>query len=252
MKIALIGYGKMGHMIERIALERGNEITCRIDLNNTEDLDSEAFRSSDVAIEFTTPSTALDNVLRCFRAGVPVVSGTTGWTQHLDRMHELCDHGEGTLLWASNFSIGVNIFMAINKYLAGIMESFKDYTPSMTEVHHIHKLDHPSGTALSLAEQIIDSSSRIRHWAEPQEGANAADAPADTLMISHERRGEVPGIHTITWDSPCDEIIITHSAKSREGFALGAVIAAEWLAGKSGWHTMPEVLTDITHQDIFK
>ncbi|MDE5645348.1 MAG: 4-hydroxy-tetrahydrodipicolinate reductase [Muribaculaceae bacterium] len=257
MKIALIGYGKMGKMIEKIALGRGNEISCRIDKENPEDFGSEEFLGSDVAIEFTTPSTAAANIAECFRAGIPVVCGTTGWVNEtgasgktlLEEARDRCEAGEGTLLWASNFSIGVNIFMAVNRYLARIMESFADYTPSMTETHHIHKLDHPSGTAISLALQIEENNSRVTGWAEPEEGK----APqAGILEISHVREGEVPGIHTIVWDSPTDDITITHSAKSRQGFALGAVMAAEWLAGKKGFRTLPEMLAEITRQDIFK
>lgn len=249
MKIALIGYGKMGKMIEGIALERGNEITCRIDKDNLEDFDSEAFRTSDVAIEFTTPGTAVGNVRRCFAAGVPVVCGTTGWTASLPEFQDDCAKGKGTLLWSSNFSIGVNIFMAVNRYLARIMDSFPQYTPDMTETHHIHKLDHPSGTAITLAEQIEANTGRITGWAEPEEGKAASEG---ILEIAHRREGEVPGIHSIHWDSIVDEITITHSAKSRAGFALGAVMAAEWLAGKRGYHTLGEMLTEITNQDIFK
>lgn len=263
MKIALIGYGKMGHMIETIARERGNEVTVRIDKENLEDFGSEAFLSSDVAIEFTTPGTGAANVGRCMAAGIPVVSGTTGWVNDIDpesgatRLEEAkarCERGEGTLMWSSNFSIGVNIFMAVNRYLARIMNSFPQYTPSMVETHHVHKLDHPSGTAITLAEQIIEATGRIKEWVEPSAERDVAGAEpgAGILEIAHRREGEVPGIHTITWDSAVDEITITHSAKSRAGFALGAVMAAEWLAAKQGYHTLGEMLTEITNQDIFK
>lgn len=202
----------MGHIIESIAQERGNQITCRIDRDNKEDFDSEAFRTSDVAIEFTTPSTAVENIERCFAAGVPVVSGTTGWTARLDEMKKKCDEGHGTLMWASNFSIGVNIFMAVNRYLARIMDSFPQYTPSMVETHHVHKLDHPSGTAITLAEQIEENTARVGGWVEPEEGKTH---DSSLMEIEHIRRGEVPGIHTIVWDSNVDDITITHSAKSR-------------------------------------
>ena len=249
MKIALIGYGKMGHIIEKIAMTRGNEISCRIDVDNLDDFESEAFRSSDVAIEFSAPQAAAGNVLRAFRNGVPVVSGTTGWKDRLPEMHALCDQGKGTLLWASNFSIGVNIFMAINRSLSSIMQSFPQYTPSMTETHHIHKLDSPSGTAITLAEELIASNSRVDSWREVEDFGEPTDA--GVMPIKAIREGEVPGIHTITWDSDVDLISITHSAKSREGFALGAVMAAEWLAGKKGWHTMGEFLRDITGAEIF-
>lgn len=244
MKIALIGYGKMGHIIEKIALQRGHEVTCRIDRDNLEDFDTEAFRTSDVAIEFTTPATAEENVRKSFSAGVPVVCGTTGWTAALPEMKQLCNDGKGTLLWASNFSIGVNIFMAVNKFLARIMDKFPQYTPSLHEVHHVHKLDHPSGTAITLAEQLISATERVQGWEE--EPASSADL----LPISHERRGEVPGIHTITWDSSVDYISITHSAKSREGFALGAVMAAEWLPLHPGFRTMDEMFADMTGINI--
>ena len=237
MKIAIIGYGKMGKMIEGIALRRGHQITCRIDKDNTKDFDTEAFRSSDVAIEFTTPATAVENIEKCFKAGVPVVCGTTGWTARLEDMRRRCDAGEGTLLWASNFSVGVNIFKAVNKFLARIMDKFPDYKAEMTEVHHIHKLDHPSGTAITLAEGIIENNSRITGWSE--------EIKEGMLPIKALREGEVPGIHTIKWDSDVDDITITHSAKSRGGFALGAVIAAEWLADKKGFKTIDEMMGSI-------
>ncbi|MDE6717159.1 MAG: 4-hydroxy-tetrahydrodipicolinate reductase [Muribaculaceae bacterium] len=242
MKIALIGYGKMGHIIEKIAKERGHEIVSIIDMHNPEDFDSDAFRSSDVAIEFTIPSVAAANVLKCFEAGVPVVSGTTAWTDRLPEMKHLCAEGKGTLLWASNFSIGVNIFMALNRYLTRMMNAFPQYTPHLVETHHIHKLDHPSGTAVTLAENLIEESDRISSWAEPEEGNTIGE---DVLEIDHIRSGEVPGIHTIDWESEQDSISITHSAKSREGFAMGAVLAAEWLAGKSGFRTIGEMYSEI-------
>lgn len=235
----------MGRMIERIALDRGHQITCRIDKDNTGDFDSEEFRNSDVAIEFTTPSTAVENIEKCFAAGIPVVCGTTAWVKDettiggrkenmLKAMQLRCDRGEGTLLWASNFSIGVNVFMAVNRYLARIMENFPEYRPEMTEVHHIHKLDHPSGTAITLAEDIAACNSRVKGWSEEDVDSK--------LRIKAVREGEVPGIHSVKWDSPVDDITITHSAKSRGGFALGAVLAAEWLAGRKGFHTISEVL----------
>ncbi|MDE6379615.1 MAG: 4-hydroxy-tetrahydrodipicolinate reductase, partial [Muribaculaceae bacterium] len=240
MKIAIIGYGKMGHMIERIALDRGHEISVIIDADNLADIDSKAFRKSDVAIEFTQPDKAVNNLLRCFSAGVPVVCGTTGWLDSLDAVKSVCESGKGALLYSSNFSIGVNIFEAVSRYLAGIMNAYPQYTPSMEEVHHIHKLDHPSGTAITIAEELIAASNKVDKWAEPAEKVEIAENSENsenpdnskTLYISHRREGEVPGIHTVTWDSPQDTITISHSAKSREGFALGAVMAAEWLAEK--------------------
>lgn len=231
MKIALIGHGKMGRAIEKIALERGHEIVAVIDVDNQEDFDSDAFRSADVAIEFTTPKTAYDNYLKSFAQGVKVVSGSTGWTDRLEEIHKLCDDKGYTFFWTSNFSIGVNIFFALNKYLAAMMSGFPQYHPEMKEIHHIHKLDHPSGTAVSLANGIIQENKNINDWSEET-------ADEHTMLIRHEREGEVPGTHSICWDSPVDSITITHEAKSREGFALGAVTAAEWVANEQGFLTM--------------
>ena len=243
MKIALIGYGKMGHIIEKIAIERGHDVVCIIDKDNLDDFDSDAFRKANVAIEFTIPSSGERNVLKCFEKGVPVVSGTTGWNDRLPAMKALCDEGKGTLLWASNFSVGVNIFKAVNRFLSRMMNAFPQYHPHLVETHHIHKLDHPSGTAVTLAEDLIEETDRIRSWAEPEDGKELAE---DVLEIDHIRSGEVPGIHTIVWDSAQDSISITHSAKSREGFAMGAVLAAEWLAGKNGFRTIDEMFADLT------
>lgn len=241
MNIALIGYGKMGHAIERIAKERGHKIVQIIDIDNADTaFDTPEFRSADVAIEFTTPTTALQNCLNAFAQGVPVVCGSTGWKDKMGEVRTLCDEGKATFFWTSNFSIGVNLFFAVNRYLASIMAPFPQYTPSMTEIHHIHKLDHPSGTAITLAEGIIDSCPRVEEWSEDRDDAK-------TLLIDHIREGEVPGTHIIRWDSPVDTVTIEHRAKSREGFALGAVIAAEWTAGKRGWLTMDRMLESILH-----
>lgn len=229
MKVALIGYGKMGHMIESIAMERGHKIVCIIDQNNLCDFESEAFASADVAIEFTTPQTAEQNIRRAWAAGVPVVCGTTGWNVEPLKQQLLCNstqplhHPTPSLMWSSNYSIGVNILFALNRQLAKLMVSYPDYTPHITEVHHIHKLDAPSGTAKTLQEAIGEERLPI----------------ADIESI---REGEVPGIHTVVWDSEVDTISISHSAKSRKGFALGAVIAAEWMKGKTGWHDFSEVI----------
>lgn len=257
MKIALIGYGKMGHMIEKIAKDRGHEISVIIDADNEVDIDSKEFRKSDVAIEFTCPTSAVNNILKCFSAGVPVVCGTTGWMDSLPAVKSVCESGKGALFYSSNYSIGVNIFEAVSRYLTKIMNSYEQYTPRMEEVHHIHKLDHPSGTAITIAEEIIEASDKVKEWKEPAEGEDAQDPKDGTLYISHRREGEVPGIHTVVWDSPQDTITISHSAKSREGFALGAVIAAEWLgekcrkfslgpiklgSGETGFFTMKDML----------
>lgn len=236
MKIALIGYGKMGHMIEAIARNRGHEIVSIIDIDNTADFDSDAFRSAEVAIEFTAPTVAEGNVRRCFEQGVKVVSGSTGWLKGdvLQDMQQLCADGKNTLLWSSNFSVGVAIFRAVNRYLARIMNDFDSYDVSMIETHHVHKLDAPSGTAITLAEHIVEELDRKERW-------GLHETAPEVLRIDDVRRGEVPGIHTITYDSPADLIEITHSAHTREGFALGAVLAAEFLKDKSGWQTIDDL-----------
>lgn len=235
MKIALIGYGKMGHAIEQIALQRGHEIVSVIDVNNQEDFTSDAFKSADVAIEFSMPAVAMDNYRRAFAAGVPVVSGTTGWLEHLPEIKEACKAGQ-TFFYASNFSLGVNIFFALNKYLAKIMNDFPAYDVRMVETHHVHKLDAPSGTAITLAEGLIDNIKRKNKWVEGKEPAE------DEIGICSVREGEVPGIHTVIYESDVDTISITHDAKSRMGFALGAVIAAEFTCGKKGFLTMQDML----------
>ena len=234
----------MGHLIKDIAENRGHKIVCTIDVNNTDAFNSDDFRSADVAIEFTTPGTAVSNILASFAAGVPVVSGTTGWLDALPDIKDICQKGKGTLLYGSNFSIGVNIFMAVNRYLAKVMNDFPEYNPSMTEIHHIHKLDHPSGTAITLANELVAEVDRIEKWEEPQPGKKIKE---NVLPIDHIREGEVPGTHIITWDSPVDKISISHEAKSRQGFALGAVKAAEWLKGKKGYFTIGDMLSDVTH-----
>ena len=235
MKIALIGYGKMGHAIEQIALQRGHEIVSVIDVNNQEDFTSDAFKSADVAIELSMPAVAMDNYRRAFAAGVPVVSGTTGWLEHLPEIKEACKAGQ-TFFYASNFSLGVNIFFALNKYLAKIMNDFPAYDVRMVETHHVHKLDAPSGTAITLAEGLIDNIERKNKWVEGKEPAE------DEIGICSVREGEVPGIHTVIYESDVDTISITHDAKSRMGFALGAVIAAEFTCGKKGFLTMQDML----------
>ncbi|HNX11925.1 MAG TPA: 4-hydroxy-tetrahydrodipicolinate reductase [Paludibacteraceae bacterium] len=236
MKLALIGYGKMGKIIERIALERGHEIVSIIDIDNRDDFKSDAFKSADVAIEFTVPQVALDNYKQAFEAGVAVVSGTTGWADQQEKVKADVLKNGYTLFWSSNFSLGVNIFMAVNKYLAKIMNRFPEYNVEMTEVHHIQKLDAPSGTAITLAEGILDNIDRKTGWVkEIQQNDNE-------LAIKSIREGQVPGIHTIRYESFADIIEITHDAKSREGFALGAVLAAEFTCGKKGFLGMNDML----------
>ncbi len=237
MKIAIIGYGKMGHAIERVALTRGHEIVATIDVDNRDDIESEAFREADIAIEFTTPATAEENCLRAFRAGVGVVCGSTGWADsRLDEARAEARRLGVSFMWSSNYSLGVNIFFRINSELAAMMARLDQYKPSVSETHHVHKLDHPSGTAVTLAKEIVaKSEGRLTAWSETERGD-------EIVAVESERRGEVPGIHTIEWDSPVDTITITHSAKSRDGFALGAVIAAEWVVANPGVHTIDELL----------
>ena len=249
MKIALIGYGKMGRMIEQIAKDRGHEIVCVIDVDNQQDFDSEAFKSADVAIEFTNPTAAYGNYLKAFRHNVKVVSGSTGWMkEHGDVVRRMCSaEGGQTLFWASNFSVGVAIFSAVNRYLAKIMNGFPQYDVRMEETHHIHKLDAPSGTAITLAEEIISDVDRKKEWVKgvqrladgSVEGSN--DVAADQLAIESIRRDEVPGIHSVVYDSDADCITITHNAHSRKGFAMGAVLAAEYTKDHSGLLTISDM-----------
>jgi len=235
MKIALIGYGKMGRMIEEIALGRGHEIVSIIDIDNQEEFESAAFASADVAIEFTTPWTAYDNYLKAWKAGVKVVSGSTGWMKdHEAEVRKACTTEGKTLFWASNFSVGVAIFGAVNKYLAKIMNQFEQYDVNMVETHHVHKLDAPSGTAITLAEQIIENLDRKERW-------GLHETKPKVLRIDDIRQKEVPGIHTITYDSPEDVITITHDAHNRRGFAMGAVLAAEYTVSHEGLLTMKDL-----------
>lgn len=248
MKIALIGYGKMGRMIEEIALQRGHEIVCKIDVNNAQDFDSPEFASADVAIEFTNPTAAYGNYLKAFKHNVKVVSGSTGWMDdHKSDVEALTKNGKQTLFWASNFSIGVAIFSAVNRYLAKIMNNFPQYDVEMEETHHVHKLDAPSGTAITLAEEVIENLDRKTEWVKgfqhnadgTEEGSNVV---ADNQMaIASIRRDEVPGIHSISYDSKADKITITHDAHSRKGFALGAVLAAEYTKEHTGLLTTSDL-----------
>lgn len=250
MKIALIGYGKMGRMIEEIALQRGHEIVCKIDVNNAQDFDSPEFASADVAIEFTNPTAAYGNYLKAFKHNVKIVSGSTGWMKdHKSEVEALTKDGKQTLFWASNFSIGVAIFSAVNRYLAKIMNNFPQYDVEMEETHHVHKLDAPSGTAITLAEEVIENIDRKTEWVKgfqhnadgTEEGSN--EVADSQLAIASIRRDEVPGIHSINYDSEADKITITHDAHSRKGFALGAVLAAEYTKEHTGL---------LTTSDLFK
>ena len=237
MNIALIGYGKMGHAIERIAVGRGHHIGCRIDQDNQHDFDSPDFAAADIAIEFTTPATAVDNIRRSLDRGVSVVSGTTGWHNRLDEMKAYAEHSGRGLFWTSNFSIGVNILFDINRRLAELMNRYPQYDASLKEIHHIHKLDAPSGTAVSLANDIVNAIERLDTW---QLDTHAGH----TLTITAERTGEVPGTHIVTYNSPVDTLTIAHEAKSRDGFALGAVMAAEYMRSRTGFHTMSDLINN--------
>ena len=230
MKIALLGYGKMGQVIERIALERGHEIVLKKDETNTFD----GLSTADVAIDFSVPMAAVENISSCFHANVPVVSGTTGWLEHYDDMAQLCTAKNGGFISSSNFSLGVNIFFEINEYLAKIMSKFDSYSVEMEEIHHTQKLDAPSGTAISLAKGVIENSS-YTEWTLENPSPNQ-------IHIETKRIGTIPGTHTVTYNSAVDAIEIKHTAHNREGFALGAVIAAEWIVGKQGIFTMKDVL----------
>ncbi len=248
MNIAIIGYGKMGRMIEEIAKQRGHNIVCIIDQDNQVDFDSPAFASADVAIEFTTPQAAFDNYRKAFAHNVKVVSGSTGWlAQHGEEVRRMCQEEGQTLFWASNFSVGVAIFRALNRRLAELMNRFPQYDVHIEETHHVHKLDAPSGTAITLAEQIVDRMDRKKTGvkgevleAEGSVTGSKENAP-ETLRIDAIRRDEVPGIHTVEYDSPADCIRITHDAHSRQGFALGAVLAAEYVAKHEGWLTIDDL-----------
>lgn len=237
MKIALIGYGKMGKEIEKIAQSRGHEIVARIDpIATGESFEDGGFETADVAIEFTTPKVAFSNYRKCFEYNKPVVSGTTGWLDKLPEIKKACSEEGQTFFYASNFSVGVNILFELNRYLSKIMNDRDEYDVEMTEVHHTQKLDAPSGTAISLAEDIIENIDRKKQWK-----LDKAEKDSD-LVIKAVREGEVPGIHTVRYESDVDEITIHHSAKSRKGFALGAVLASEFAAKNKGFLGMKDML----------
>jgi len=236
MKIALIGYGKMGHAIEEIAVSRGHNIVLKVSIDNLEDNTVEKIRQADVAIEFTGPESAFGNILRCLEAGVPVVSGSTGWLDRLEDVKSDCLQRKGAFLYASNFSVGVNIFFEVNRRLAELMAPHPDYEVRLTEIHHTEKKDSPSGTAITLAEQILEKIPRKKEW------VNHISDNLDELEILSERIDPAPGTHRIEYSSEIDSIEITHTAHSRKGFALGAVLAAEFLKGKSGLFRMSDVL----------
>ena len=236
MKIALVGYGKMGKAIEENSLEKGHDIVLKIDINNPEELTPSNLSHADAAIEFTGPHSALDNIMKCLEAGIPVVSGSTGWLEKYDTVKQYCQSVNGAFLYSSNFSIGVNIFFEVNKRLAELMSFHPDYDITMTEIHHTQKKDAPSGTAISLAEQIIDRVPRKKVWVN-----HISDDQAELEIIS-ERMDPAPGTHKIKYQSSIDEIEIIHTAHNRKGFAIGAVLAAEFIRGKKGIFTMRDVL----------
>lgn len=241
LNIVLLGYGKMGHMVERIALERGHRILGRITQpSELERLAEPAWQTeADVVIEFTCPEEAERNCQRCLELGLPVVSGTTGWSAGVDRLvAQIQNTGEGTLFWSSNFSVGVHLFNTINRLVARVMRSAPDYRLAMTETHHVHKLDAPSGTAITLAEHILSERPELRGWEKANEGISPAD---NVLPISSIREGEVAGIHSTDYRSAYDHITLTHEAFGREGFALGAVLAAEYATEHSGVLTMEKL-----------
>lgn len=242
MKIALLGYGKMGQIIEKFAQDRGHEIVLKISIDNTEDFTLQNLKSADVAIDFSTPDSVLNNINTCFEAGVPIVVGTTGWYGKLQEIKNKCDKSNNTLLYGSNFSIGVNLFFKLNQTLAKLMNNYPAYDVQVDEIHHTQKLDSPSGTAITIAEGIIENLERKGEWVNEVIGTNVEVFPkAEQLLIESHRIENVPGTHTVIYSSEVDEIEIKHTAHSRAGFALGAVVAAEWLQNKKGFFNITDV-----------
>lgn len=239
MKVLLIGYGKMGQTIEKIAISKGHEVVGKIDKDNLSDLANFNSDQVDVAIEFTQPSSAVNNLKTCFTNGIPVVCGTTGWLEHLAEVEGTCKSNEGAFFYASNFSIGVNIFFHLNKYLAKMMNSQTQYEMDIEETHHIHKKDEPSGTAITIAEGVLDNIKRKEAWKLEEEGTELSEKE---IGITSYRIDEVPGTHQVSYSSEIDSIEISHAAHSREGFAQGAVMAAEWLVGKKGIFGMDDMI----------
>ena len=242
MKIALLGYGKMGQIIEKFALERGHEIVLKISIENQEDLTRQNLKSADVAIDFSTPDSVLNNISACFDANVPVVVGTTGWYGKLQEVKNDCNTSNNTLLYGSNFSIGVNLFFKLNQTLAKLMNNYPAYEVQVEEIHHTQKLDSPSGTAITIAEGIVDNLERKTEWLNEVVGTDVEAFPkADQLLIESHRIENIPGTHTVIYSSEVDDIEIKHTAHSRAGFALGAVVAAEWLKDKKGFFSITDI-----------
>lgn len=242
MKLALIGYGKMGKMIESIALDRNHEIVLIIDQNNADELTLENLQKADVAIEFSTPDTVLHNIETCIKAGVPLVVGTTGWYGQLQKVKDDCLAADSTVMYGSNFSVGVNIFFNLNQQLAKMMNNFADqYDVAIEEIHHIHKLDSPSGTAITIAEDVIAEFDKKTEWVDVKPDDEVKNHKPEQLIIASYREGEVPGTHSVIYDSDVDRIEFKHVAHGRQGFALGAVLAAEWLKGRKGFYSVKEM-----------
>ncbi len=242
MNIALLGYGKMGQIIERFAIERGHNIVLKIGIENVEDFTKENLKKADVAIDFSAPDAAVSNIYACFEAGLPVVVGTTGWYGSLQQIKNDCVKGNNTLLYGSNFSVGVNLFFHVNKVLARLMNNYPAYDVQVEEIHHTQKLDAPSGTAMTIAEDIIDAVDRKNEWVNEVIGTSVPDSfKNEQLLIESHRIENVPGTHTVVYSSEVDEIEIKHTAHNRAGFALGALIAAEWLANKKGFFSVADV-----------
>lgn len=245
MKIVLIGYGKMGKTIEKLAMKRGHQIVLRVDVNNSKYIETGDLKGADVAIEFSQPESAPENLRKCFKAGLPVVCGTTGWLEHLDSVSKDCKESSGAFFYASNYSIGVNLFFEVNKKLAELMNTQEQYDEMLIhESHHLEKLDSPSGTAISLAEQMIAKVDRLKHWVnyKTDENVNMGEENEGELPIFSTREDEIPGTHIVKYFSDVDEIEIVHKALSRQGFAMGALTAAEWIQGKKGVFTMKDML----------
>jgi len=242
MNIALIGYGKMGQIIERFAIERGHEIVLKIGSKNLEDLTAANLKKADVAIDFSLPDAAIKNIYTCFDANVPLVVGTTGWYGQLQDIKNECLRGNHTLLYGSNFSIGVNLFFHINEVLAKLMNNYPVYDVQVEEIHHTQKLDSPSGTAMTIAEGIIENLDRKNGWVNELDGVESTEIlKQDELLIASQRIENIPGTHTVVYSSEVDEIEITHTAHSRAGFALGSVVAAEWLKNKQGFYNISDI-----------
>jgi 4-hydroxy-tetrahydrodipicolinate reductase len=236
MKIALFGYGKMGKEIEQIALQRNHTVVLKIDKENINDITDLQLKQADVAIEFSTPDTVIENIYKCFTAGLPIVAGTTGWYDKFDEIKHICLKSGQSLFYATNFSLGVNLFFKMNEQLAEMMNNFPDYEVSIQEIHHKHKLDKPSGTAITTAQKIVAHHSQKKQWSiDNKLGKN--------LFIDVLREDEVPGTHTVFYKSSVDEISITHKAFNRKGFALGAVLAAEFIQNRKGVYTMSDLLS---------